>query len=61
LIRSSHFDASNSRQTCGSPREVATRDGVRNVVEYANIGQSVFSEDGGHFYAGGGFTVAIGR
>jgi hypothetical protein len=28
---------------------------------YANIGHSVFSDDGGHFYAGGGFTVVIGR
>ena len=27
---------------------------------YANIGQSVFSDDGGHFYAGGGFKVVIG-
>jgi hypothetical protein len=36
-------------------------DGVRNVVVYANIGHSVFSDDGGHFYAGGGFKVVIGR
>jgi hypothetical protein len=35
--------------------------GVRNVVVYANIGHSVFSDDGGHFYTGGGFTVVIGR
>jgi hypothetical protein len=35
--------------------------GVRNVVVYANIGHSVFSDDGGHFYAGGGFKVVIGR
>lgn len=34
---------------------------VRNVVVYANIGHSVFSDDGGHFYAGGGFKVVIGR
>jgi hypothetical protein len=34
--------------------------GVRNVVVYANIGHAVFSDDGGHFYAGGGFVV-IGR
>lgn len=33
-------------------------DGVRNVVVYANF---VFSDDGGHFYAGGGFKVVIGR
>ena len=32
-----------------------------NVVVYANIGHSVFSDDGGHFYAGGGFKVVIGR
>ena len=36
-------------------------DGVRNVVVYANIGHSVFSDDGEHFYAGGGFKVVIGR
>ena len=36
-------------------------DGVRNVVVDANIGHSVFSDDGGHFYAGGGFKVVIGR
>ena len=30
-------------------------------VVYANIGHSVFSDDGGHFYAGGGFKVVIGR
>jgi len=36
-------------------------DGVPNVVVYANIGDSVFSDDGGHFYAGGGFKVVIGR
>jgi hypothetical protein len=36
-------------------------DGVRNVVVYANIGHSVFSDDGGHFYAGGGFKAVIGR
>lgn len=36
-------------------------DGMRNVVVYANIGHSVFSDDGGHFYAGGGFKVVIGR
>ena len=36
-------------------------DGVRNVVVYANIGQSVFSDDGGHFSAGGGFKVVIGQ
>jgi hypothetical protein len=30
-------------------------------VDYANIGHSVFSDDGGHFYAGGGFKVVIGR
>lgn len=36
-------------------------DGVRNVVVYANIGHSVFSDDGGHFYAGGGLKVVIGR
>ena len=36
-------------------------DGVRNVVVYANIGHSLFSDDGGHFYAGGGFKVVIGR
>ena len=30
-------------------------------LEYANIGHSVFSDDGGHFYAGGGFKVVIGR
>ena len=36
-------------------------DRVRNVVVYANIGHSVFSDDGGHFYAGGGFKVVIGR
>ena len=36
-------------------------DGVRNVVVFANIGHSVFSGDGGHFYAGGGFKVVIGR
>ncbi|HEX4682960.1 MAG TPA: hypothetical protein VH277_09640 [Gemmatimonadaceae bacterium] len=35
-------------------------DGV-HVVVYANIGHSVFSDDGGHFYAGGGFKVVIGR
>ena len=35
--------------------------GVRNVVVYANIGHSVFSDDGGHFYAGGGFKVVTGR
>jgi hypothetical protein len=35
-------------------------DGVRNVVVYPNIGHSVFSDDGGHFYAGGGFKVVIG-
>jgi hypothetical protein len=29
-------------------------------LEYANIGHSVFSDDGGHFYAGG-FKVVIGR
>jgi hypothetical protein len=34
---------------------------LRNVVVYANIGHSVFSDDGGHFYAGGGFKVVIGR
>jgi hypothetical protein len=34
--------------------------GVRNVLVYANIGHSVFSDDGGHFYAGG-FKVLIGR
>jgi hypothetical protein len=34
---------------------------VRNVVVHANIGHSVFSDDGGHFYAGGGFKVVIGR
>jgi hypothetical protein len=28
---------------------------------YATIGQSVFSDVGGHFYAGGGFKVVIGR
>jgi hypothetical protein len=36
-------------------------DGVRNVVVYANIGRSVFSDDGGLFYAGGGFKAATGR
>jgi hypothetical protein len=36
-------------------------DGVRNVVVYANIGHSVFSDDGGHFYAGGSFKIVIGR
>ena len=36
-------------------------DGVRNVVVYVNIGHSVSSDDGGHFYAGGGFKVVIGR
>jgi hypothetical protein len=36
-------------------------DGVHNVVVCANIGHSVFSDDGGHFYAGGGFKVVIGR
>jgi hypothetical protein len=36
-------------------------DGVRNVVVYAHIGPSVFSDDGGHFYAGGSFKVVIGR
>jgi hypothetical protein len=35
-------------------------DGVRNVVVHANIGHSVFSDDGGHFYAGGGFKVDQG-
>ena len=30
-------------------------------VVYANIGHSVFSDDGGHFYAGGGFKAVIGR
>jgi hypothetical protein len=30
-------------------------------LDYANIGHSVFSDDGGHFYAGGGFKVVIGR
>jgi Transmembrane secretion effector len=30
-------------------------------VVYANIGHSVVSDDGGHFYAGGGFKVVIGR
>ena len=35
-------------------------DGVRNVDVYANIGHSGFSDDGGHFYAGGGFKVVIG-
>jgi hypothetical protein len=30
-------------------------------LEYENIGHSVFSDDGGHFYAGGGFKVVIGR
>ena len=34
---------------------------MRNVVVYANIGHLVFSDDGGHFYAGGGFKVLIGR
>jgi hypothetical protein len=28
---------------------------------YANIGHSVFSDDGGHFHAGGGLKVVIGR
>jgi hypothetical protein len=32
-----------------------------NVVVYANIGHSVFSDDGRQFYAGGGFKVVIGR
>ena len=36
-------------------------DGARNVVAYANICHSVSSDDGGHFYAGGGFEVEIGR
>ena len=35
--------------------------GVRNVVVSANIGHSVFSDDGGHFHADGGFKVVIGR
>jgi hypothetical protein len=30
-------------------------------VVYTNIGRSVFSDDGGHFYAGGGLKVVIGR
>lgn len=33
----------------------------KTVVGYANIRHSVFSDDGGHFYAGGGFKVVIGR
>ena len=36
-------------------------DGVRRVGVYANIGHSVFSDDGGHFYAGAGFKVVSGR
>ena len=36
-------------------------DGVRNVVEYTNIGHSVFADDGRYFYAGGGCKVVIGR
>ena len=35
--------------------------GVSHVVVYANIGHSVCSDDGGHFYAGAGFKVLIGR
>src|SRR4029453_3551094 len=35
-------------------------DGVRNVVVSANIGHSVFSDDGGHFYPGGGFKGGFG-
>jgi hypothetical protein len=27
----------------------------------ANIGHSLFSDDGGHFYAGGGFKDVTGR
>jgi hypothetical protein len=38
------------------------RYGMRSpIVVYATIGHSVFSDDGGHFYAGGGFKVVIGR
>ena len=54
-----------TRCLCPVPRLVLVNagiiDGVRNVVVYANIGHSVFSDDGGHFYAGGGFKVVIGR
>jgi hypothetical protein len=34
--------------------------GVRNVIVYANLGHSLFSDDGfGHTYAGGGMKVLI--
>ena len=33
--------------------------GVRNVIVYANLGHSVFSDDGGHTYAGIGIKVTI--
>jgi predicted transcriptional regulator len=56
-----HTDAGTLRQVTSVDFDDAIIDGVRNVVVYANIGHSVFSDDGGYFYAGGGFKVVIGR
>jgi hypothetical protein len=33
--------------------------GVRNVIVYANLGHSLFSDDGGHTYAGIGIKLTI--
>ena len=34
--------------------------GVRNIIVYANVGHSVFADDGfGHTYAGAGMKVLI--
>ena len=53
------------RQSLGRRRNihdlVARVHGRAHAVVYTNIGHSVFSDDGGHFYAGGGFKVLIGR
>lgn len=55
------FDVRQYKAAHGTEVNAGIIDGVRNVVVYANIGHSVFSDDGGHFYAGGGFKVVIGR
>ena len=50
-----------SAEICWLSWAVKLRLGVAPGLVYANIGHSVFSDDGGHFYAGGGFKVVIGR
>ena len=60
LVRQ-HLQKEGMPSAGSAARAPATRARADLYQRIQKGGQSVFSDDGGHFYAGGGFKVVIGR